>query len=211
MGLRGCAAILLSEAIFSGYAGYWFLSIGTAVLFVCDSFTMIETEMTFRDPRVWESFGMTLTFGDRDASFGVQVVAQHWRGYVTDLMVPLDLSYKLPKSASERFGFTVEDEMLSSAKEQRIMNVGRRHRNKASGLTMPDATGQPIFATRPPPMPRLPRLHFPDDHEGAGPAGGELRRSLRKRKRRRSTRRRAQKMGSMRWIGSTLLPPAPGT
>jgi hypothetical protein len=36
MGLRRCAAILLSEAIFSGYAGYWFLSIGTAVLFVCD-------------------------------------------------------------------------------------------------------------------------------------------------------------------------------
>jgi hypothetical protein len=75
MGLRGCAAILLSEAIFSGYAGYWFLSIGTAVLFVCDSFTMIGTEMPFRDPCVWESFG--LTFGDRDASFGVQVVAQH--------------------------------------------------------------------------------------------------------------------------------------
>jgi hypothetical protein len=95
-------------------------------------------------------------------------VAQHRRGYVTDLMVPLDLSYKLPKSASERFGFTVEDEMLSPAKEQR-----RRHCNKASGLTMPDATGQPIFATRPPPMPRLPPLHFPGDHEGAGPAGGE--------------------------------------
>jgi hypothetical protein len=55
MGLRGCAAILLSEAIFSGYAGYWILSIGTAVLFVCDSFTMIETDMPFRDPRVWES------------------------------------------------------------------------------------------------------------------------------------------------------------
>jgi hypothetical protein len=65
---------------------------------------------------VWESFGMT--FGDRGASFGVQVVAQHRRGYVTDLMVPLDLSYKLPKSASERFGFTVEDEMLSPAKDK---------------------------------------------------------------------------------------------
>jgi hypothetical protein len=164
MGLRGCAAILLSEVIFNGYASYWFLSIGTAVLLVCNSFTMIETEMPFRDPRVWESFGMT--FGDHDASFGVQVVAQHRRGYVTDLMVPLDLSYKLPKSASERFGFTVEDEMLSPAKEQRIINVGRRHRNNASGLTMPDATGQPIFATRPPPMPRLPPLHFPGDHGG---------------------------------------------
>jgi hypothetical protein len=171
MGLRGSAAILLCEAIFSGYAGYWFLSIGTAVLFVCDLFTMIETELPFRNPRVWESFGMT--FGDRDASFGVQIVAQHRRGYVTDLMVPLDLSYKLPKSVSEKFGFTVEDEMLSPAKERRIMNVGRRHRNKATGLTMPDATGQPIFATRPPPVPRLPPLHFPGDHEGAGSAGGE--------------------------------------
>jgi hypothetical protein len=123
MGLRGCAAILLSEAIFSGCAGYWSLSIGTAVLFVFDSFTMIETEMPFRDPRVWESFGMT--FGDRDASFGVQVVAQDRRGYVTDLMAPLDLSYKLPKSASERFGFTVEDEMLSLAKEQRMHHERR--------------------------------------------------------------------------------------
>jgi hypothetical protein len=54
MGLRGCAAILLSEAIFSGYAGYWFLSIGTTVLFVCDSFTMIETEMPPRSARVGE-------------------------------------------------------------------------------------------------------------------------------------------------------------
>jgi hypothetical protein len=116
MGLRGCAAILLSEAIFSGYAGYWFLSIGTAVLFVCDPFTMIETEMPLRDPRVWESFGMT--FGDRDASFGVQVVAQHRRGYITDLMVPLDLSYKLPKSASERFGFTVEQRTKCSPRQK---------------------------------------------------------------------------------------------
>jgi hypothetical protein len=78
MGLRGCAAIPLSEAICSGYAGYWFLSIGTAVLFVCDSFTMIETKMPFRDLRVWECLG--ITFGDRDASFDVQVVAQHRRG-----------------------------------------------------------------------------------------------------------------------------------
>jgi hypothetical protein len=173
MGLRSCAAILLSEAIFSGYAGYWFLFIGTAVLIVCDSFTMIETEMPFRDPRVWESLGMT--FGDRDASFDVQVVAQHRRGYTTDLMVPLDLKYKLPASVSEKFGFTVEDEMLSPAEERRsgIMSVGRRHRNKATGLTMPDATGQPIFATQPPPMPWLSPLHFPGNHEDAGPAGGE--------------------------------------
>jgi hypothetical protein len=104
-------------------------------------------------------------------------------------MVPLDLSYKLPKSTSERFGFTVEDEMLSPAKEQRIMNVGRRHRNKASGLTMPD---EPIFATRPPPMPRC---IFQTPAKALDLRG--VSRSLRKRKR--------------RWIESTLLLPAPGT
>jgi hypothetical protein len=53
MDLRGRAAILLCDAAFSGYAGYWFLSIGDAVLFVCDSLTVIDSEsaMPFRDPR----------------------------------------------------------------------------------------------------------------------------------------------------------------
>jgi hypothetical protein len=151
-----------------------------------------------------------MTFGDRDASFGVQVVAQHRRGYVTDLMVPLDLSYKLPKSVSERFGFTVEDEMLSPAKEQRIMNVGRRHRNKATGLTMPDATGQPIFArdSAAAHAPAFPAAFFQATKKALDLRG--VSRSSRMRRRRRSTRRPAQARSSTRWIGSTLLSPAAG-
>jgi hypothetical protein len=58
MGLRRCASIMLCDATFSGYAGYWFLAIDTGVLFVCDSFTLLETELPFRDPRVWKSLGM---------------------------------------------------------------------------------------------------------------------------------------------------------
>jgi hypothetical protein len=67
MGLRATAAILCCEASFDGYAGYWFLSIEKAVLFVCDAFTVVETEMPFRDLRVWESYG--IVHGDRDATF----------------------------------------------------------------------------------------------------------------------------------------------
>ena len=78
MDLRVCAAILLCEAAFSGYAGYWFLFIESAVLFVCDSFAVIEMEMPFRDPRVWECFEMP--FNDRNATFEVQVVAKHLGG-----------------------------------------------------------------------------------------------------------------------------------
>ena len=39
MGLRSIASILLCEAVFSGFAGYWFLAIETGTLFVCDAFT----------------------------------------------------------------------------------------------------------------------------------------------------------------------------
>jgi len=75
MGLRSIASILLCEAVFSGFAGYWFLAIETGTLFVCDAFTVIETEMPFCNPRVWAGLGMT--FGDRNATFKPQLVAKY--------------------------------------------------------------------------------------------------------------------------------------
>jgi hypothetical protein len=158
MSLRGTAAILCCEAAFDGYAGYWFLSIEKAVLFVCDSFTVVETEMPLRDPRVWESFG--IVHGDSEATFKTQIVAGRLGGYTNKHAKPLKLDFELPASLSEKFGISATDEILSPEREKERASTGWRNRNKATGLTKPDASGQPIFATKPPPMPRLPPLNF---------------------------------------------------
>jgi hypothetical protein len=74
----------------------------------------------------------------------------------------MKLDYKLPPSTSEKFGLTVEDEKLGERRRRDIMNVGWRHRSKATGLTKPDYTGQPIIiATRPPAEARLGPLVIP--------------------------------------------------
>jgi hypothetical protein len=158
MGLRGCAAIYFCDASFSGYAGYWFLSIEKAVLFVCDAFTLIEGEMPLRDLRVWESF---IPFNDRDGVFEVQIIDHHHPGYTNNLMAPFKLDCELPPSVSKKFGLTVADEMLTE--ESKIMGTAWRHRNETTGLTKPDFSGQPIFATRPPAELKLPPLRFPGD------------------------------------------------
>ena len=137
------------------------------MLFVCDSFSVIKTEMPFRDPRVWEGFGMP--FNDRDASFEVQIVAKHLGGYTNNLMVPLTLDYPVPADVSDKFGLTVADEMLTKERKREILDTGWRHRNKATGLTKPDASGQPIIATRPPAVPQLPPLRFPSESAAGDP------------------------------------------
>jgi hypothetical protein len=81
------------------------------VLFVCDSFTVIENELPFRDPRVRENYG--IPFVDRDASFAVQIVAKHHPGYTKNLMVPLKRDYELPANVSEKFDLTAADKMLT--------------------------------------------------------------------------------------------------
>jgi hypothetical protein len=76
MGLRGYTSIMLSDTTFSGFAGYWFLAIDTGVVFVCDSFTLLETELSFRDPRVWKRLGMQ--YGDNMAPLKPSRMRRWW-------------------------------------------------------------------------------------------------------------------------------------
>jgi hypothetical protein len=158
MGLRGCASIMLCDATFSGYAGYWFLAIDTGVLFVCDSFTLLETELPFRDPRVWKSLGMQ--YGDNMAHlkpvFDGQLVAKHSPGYTNKLMQPFTLNHDLPPMLSQKFGLSVADADLTAA--------GWRHRS-TTGHTKPDFSGQPLVGTKPEAEPELPPLNYDESAE----------------------------------------------
>jgi hypothetical protein len=141
---------MLCEASFSGYAGSWFLAIDTGVLFVCDSFTLLETEIPFRDPGVWKSLGMV--FGDTlavfEPTFDTQLVAKHSPGYTNKLMQPLNLDHKLQPMLSETFGLCASDKNLTAEQERKVVATAWRHRS-ATGQTKPDFLGQPIVATKP--------------------------------------------------------------
>jgi hypothetical protein len=170
MGLRGCASIMLCDATFSSYAGYWSLAIDTGVLFVCDSFTVLETELPFRDPRVWKSLGMQ--YGDNMAPlkpiFDVQLVAKHSPGYTNKLIQPLTLNHDLQPMLSQKFGLNAADEGLTAEQEEKVMATGWRHRS-ATGHTKPDFSGQPLVETKPEAEPQLPPLNF-DESAGANAA-----------------------------------------
>jgi hypothetical protein len=87
-------------------------------------------------------------------------VAGHQGGYTNKHAQLLKLDFELPASICEKFDISATDEILSAEREKTIESTGWRNRNKVTGLTKPDATGQPIFATKPPPMPQLPPLNF---------------------------------------------------
>ena len=146
MGVRGIAAILLCSAEFGGFKGYWFLSIEKGVLFLCSSFTLVETELPWRDPRVWAALG--IPYGDREATFKVQSFAHLQPGYTNGLPKELKLENPPPPPLSATHGVYAGDDDLTADEKQDILSKGRRHRNKTTGLTQPNWTGNdPIVAT----------------------------------------------------------------
>jgi hypothetical protein len=152
---------------------YWFLTIDTGVLFVCNSFTLQETELPFRNPRVWKSLEMV--YGDKIASFkpisDVQLVVKHSPGCTSKHMQPLTLDHELQPMLSQNFGLNASDEDLTEEQEKKVMATGWRYRS-ATGHTKPDFSGQPVFETKPEAEPQVAPLNF-DGEAGVDAAAQE--------------------------------------
>ena len=155
----------------------------TATLFLCSVYTIVSSEMPFRDPRAWILLGIDMN--DYNADFPVQSFAGLMPGYTAGVPRTLNVDPASCILASEQFQLTVAPERdYAPGEEKKLLARGAPHRDKNTGQRIRDVLSKtPLLKTRQskvqvkgdfPPISAKPmkKVRFADDTAADDSGGG---------------------------------------